>query len=274
MVIANRQTAELFEFSAGMPKFDVPFPDFIGQIWSAQIGEAARLRLAEQCASWPLKERRSLEVELHNGHRLEMTCNPVPDGSAVVIIEDVTERRQHEAAMLYLARHDALTGVLNRRGLGIELERILSHAAITEDDSPALLYLDLDGFKQVNDTFGHGSGDEVLRDVAMRLQRSVRDDELVARLGGDEFAIVIRHAKRTSAAALAQRIVDELERAFHLVNGKTAITGASIGVAFAAPGEPADVLIARADKALYEAKQAGKGTYRISGDTPVARPQT
>ena len=269
VVIANRRMAELFGADMGMPDLQAPFPEFIGRLWQGQSGETFSKQFAEQCAAWPPEKRSSLELTLRNGRHLEMTCNPVSDGSAVVIIEDVTERREHEAAMLHLARHDALTGLLNRRGLARELERILSGAAITEDNAPAVLYLDLDGFKPVNDKLGHGAGDEVLREVAARLKQSVRTDELVARLGGDELAIVIRQAGVAAVTALAQRIIHELERPYPLTSGTTVTIGTSIGIAFATANEPADHLIERADKALYDAKQAGKGTYRISG---TARP--
>lgn len=271
VVIANRRTAELFGATVDMLKLGVPLPEFIDRIWRVEAdevpSEAAREQLAGQCAGWPLKERTSLELELHHGRQLEITCNPVPDGSAVIIVEDVTERRQNEADILHLARHDALTGLLNRRGLGGQLEEMLSFPTIPNDNAPAVLYLDLDGFKQVNDELGHSAGDEVLQAVAARLKQIVRDDELVARLGGDELAIVVQRANPASATALAQRVIRELERPYPLPGGKTVTIGTSIGIAFAAGNEPAERLIERADEALYDAKLAGKGTYRFAGKT-------
>jgi len=265
VVIANRRTAELFGATVEMLKLNVPLPDFIGHVGLAQFGNQLRKELTERCATWLREARTPLDLKLRDGRQLEMTCHPVPDGSAVVIIEDVTERRQNEAKILYLARHDSLTGLPNRRELGDRLDEILARASITPDDAPAVMYLDLDGFKQVNDRLGHGAGDDVLKEVAARLKRTLGPDELAARLGGDEFAIVVRHAGPTSAAGLAQYIIRELERPYQLAAANTVTIGTSIGIAFAIKDEPVDHLIRRADEALYSAKKAGKGTYRISG---------
>lgn len=265
VVIANRRTAELFGVTADMLKLDVPLPEFIAHVGLAQFGEARLTQLTERCAAWLREGRSPLDLALRDGRQLEMTRNPLPDGTAVIIIEDVTERRRNEARILYLAGHDSLTGLANHREFGDRLDAILSRAAIAGETAPALMYLDLDGFKQVNDRLGHGAGDEVLKEVAARLKRTLRHDELAARLGGDEFAIVVQHADLTSATGLAQRVIRELECPYQLSAGKTVTIGTSVGIAFATHNEPVDQIIRRADEALYCAKQAGKGTYRISG---------
>ncbi|WP_430233295.1 diguanylate cyclase domain-containing protein [Paraburkholderia tropica] len=265
VVIANRQAAELFGASAKMIQLDVSLPEFVEHISVAQLDETARKQLAGQCAGWSFEKRATLELQLHDGRKLEMTCNPISDGGAVILIEDVTERRAREFEMLHLAKHDPLTGLLNRRGLSGLLEGILSIPAIDGSNAPAVLYLDLDGFKQVNDELGHGAGDEVLRTVAARLKQAVRDSDLVARLGGDEMAIVVRRADPASVSALAKRVIRALERPYLLPGGRTVTIGASIGIAFANRNETADGLIARADKALYSAERAGKGTFQFSG---------
>lgn len=271
VVIANRRTAELFGATVEMLKLNVPLPEFIGHVGLAQFGDTLRKQLAERCANWLREARSPLDLALRDGRQLEMTCNPVPDGSAVVIIEDVTERRQNEAKILYLARHDALTGLPNRRELGDRLDGMLARASVANDNVPAVMYLDLDGFKQVNDGLGHGAGDEVLREVGARLKQSLGRDELAARLGGDEFAIVMQHANPVTAGVLAQRIIRELKRPYPLSTGKTVTIGTSIGIAFARKNEAADHLIRRADDALYRAKQAGKGTYRMWGAGTAAQ---
>ena len=193
-----------------------------------------------------------------------MTRNPVPDGSAVIIIEDVTERRESEAKILHWARHDLLTGLPNRRYLRERLERILSRYAADNGSALAVMYLDLDGFKKVNDSLGHAAGDQVLQTVADRLRKTLRHGELVARLGGDEFALIVENATPATSAALAQRIIQNLSEPYPLSTGTTVRIGASVGIAFATKNEPVDQLKKRADAALYEAKEAGKGTFRFS----------
>lgn len=270
VVIANRRTAELFGVTVEALKLNVPLPEFIGHVGLAQFGETLCQLIVERCAAWLREERRPLDLEFHDGRQLEMTRNPVSDGSAVIIIEDVTERRQTEAKILHLARHDALTGLPNRRELDEQLAGLLSRSAVAKEAAPAVMYLDLDGFKQVNDALGHGAGDEVLRTVAARLTQTLRHDELVARLGGDEFAIVVQRANLASTIKLAQRVIHELGRPYRLSTGQTVNIGTSIGIAFAAENESVEHVVSRADIALYGAKQAGRGTYRISGNDAVA----
>jgi diguanylate cyclase (GGDEF)-like protein len=194
-----------------------------------------------------------------------MTRNPVPDGSAVVIIEDVTERRQSEAKAFHLARHDSLTGLANRRELRDRLAQILSTTRSNSDTRSAVLYLDLDGFKQVNDRHGHTAGDEVLETVAARLKQTLRRGEFAARLGGDEFAVIVEHATVPAIIAIAQRVIREIAKPYRLSPGGAMSIGTSIGITLASANEPIDDVIRRADEAMYEAKKAGKGTYRIAG---------
>jgi diguanylate cyclase (GGDEF)-like protein len=125
------------------------------------------------------------------------------------------------------------------------------------------MYLDLDGFKHVNDSLGHHAGDEVLKAVADRLRNALRHDELVARLGGDEFAIVVENATSAASAALAERIIQRISGPYSLSTGAKATIGTSIGIAFAAKDESFELLMKRADTALYAAKAAGKGTFRF-----------
>jgi diguanylate cyclase (GGDEF)-like protein/PAS domain S-box-containing protein len=264
VIVANRRAAELFGATVEMLRLNVPLPEFIGHVGVAKFGEILRKQLVERCTTWLSDERRPLDLELGDGRQLEMTRNPVPDGSAVIIIEDVTERRQSEAKILYLARHDPLTGLPNRRDLYERLERILSACTTSQAPELALMYLDLDGFKQVNDRLGHHAGDEVLTIVADRLKRMLRTDEFVARLGGDEFAVVVENATTAASAALAPRIIRELAKPYPLSTGEAISIGTSIGIAFAVSGESIEHLIKRADVALYSAKEAGKGIFRFS----------
>lgn len=264
VIIANRRTAELFGATIEMLKLNVPLPEFIGHVGLAKFGETLRKQLVEQCAVWLSNEGRPFDMELNDGRQLEMTRNPVPDGSAVIIIEDVTERRESEAKILYLARHDPLTGLPNRRELRDEIEGILCRCAANREAAVAVMCLDLDGFKQVNDRFGHHAGDEVLVTVADRLRALLQREELVARLGGDEFAVVLENATSSGAVALAQRVIRQIARPYWLSTDDAVSIGTSIGIAFAVSGDSFERLMKRADAALYDAKQAGKGTYRFS----------
>jgi diguanylate cyclase (GGDEF)-like protein/PAS domain S-box-containing protein len=269
VVIANRRTAELFGVTVEMLELNVPLPEFIGHVGLAQFGATLQKQLVEHCARWLREERRPLEFKLRNGRALEMTRNPVPDGSAVIIIEDVTERRESEAKVLHLARHDPLTALANRREFIDQLQQILASEQ-RDDTVPALLYVDLDGFKEVNDRLGHSAGDEVLTTVAARLRQTLRDGELAARLGGDEFAIIVPHSTLWAIAAIARRVIRVIGMPYPLSVGETARIGTSIGIALASSNETMGDLIRRADQALYEAKQAGKGTFRVAGSETVA----
>ena len=138
----------------------------------------------------------------------------------------------------------------------------------------AVMYLDLDGFKQVNDGLGHHAGDLVLKAVADRLRKTMRHGELVARLGGDEFAIVVENATSSASAALAQRTIQLLSEPYPLSTGATVSIGASVGIVFATSDASFELLMKRADAALYDAKEAGKGTFRFATVDAVVRQPT
>lgn len=263
VVIANRRTAELFGATVEALKLNVPLPEFIGHVGLVRFGERLRQELVKRCTAWLAREAGPLDLELTDGRQLEMTRNPVPDGSSVIIIEDVTQRREAQAQILYWASHDPLTGLLNRRDLCEQLERLLGVRDQPPGVTVAVMYLDLDGFKQVNDALGHHAGDEVLRMVSERLRRLLRQGEIVARLGGDEFAIVVESATRALGAALARRIIQQISGPYRLQSGTLARIGVSIGISFAAADDTMEVLMKRADAALYHAKEAGKGTFRF-----------
>ena len=179
--------------------------------------------------------------------------------SILVAVTDVSERMRAEARIAYLAHHDALTGLANRIRFHQALHAALRRGA-RSGTGTTLLLLDLDGFKPVNDTFGHAVGDRVLELVAGRLRSATRNGDLVARLGGDEFAL-LQGARRGDPAETASRIV-EMFRAPFAVGASTIRIGVSIGIATAEPGGDGDQLLSQADAALYEAKGAGRNTWR------------
>lgn len=200
-------------------------------------------------------------VEMRNGRTIVIKHQPMPDGGWVATHEDITEQQRSAARIAHMAHHDALTGLANRVLFRKALEEACKPGA--EGDGPALLCIDLDRFKHVNDTLGHLHGDLLLRAVAGRLRSLAMEGDTVARLGGDEFAVIRRRSGASGAAALARRIIDALSQCFAL-DGHEARIGASVGIALAA-GDSADpdVLLHDADVALYQAKAAGRGSYRF-----------
>ncbi|GAA2840167.1 diguanylate cyclase (GGDEF)-like protein [Aminobacter aminovorans] len=186
------------------------------------------------------------------------------DGVAVRIFgmkQDITEEKILADQTRYLAEYDVLTGLANRS----RFQSKLSEVTPDGDDRPslgALLLVDLDGFKQINDTFGHVAGDECLKEVARRLESACASVDLVSRIGGDEFAVLVGPGLDLAAVAeLAREIIDKVGRAVDH-GGRALKLGASIGIALHEECTPSDLLV-RADTALYAAKSAGRNTFRI-----------
>ena len=177
--------------------------------------------------------------------------------------QDVTALREAETRIRYLARFDPLTGLLNRSAWQDHAQDVLRHA-VRHDDRCAVLFLDLDHFKTVNDSLGHAAGDRLLAQVACRLSSCVREEDLVARLGGDEFVILVsRLAHTDEPARVAERVLDALARPLQ-VDGQPLHVGASIGIAlYPADGGDIDALLKHADTAMYEAKESGRNAYRF-----------
>lgn len=200
-------------------------------------------------------------VEMRNGRTIVIKHQPMPDGGWVATHEDITEQQRSAARIAHMAHHDALTGLANRVLFRKALEDACRPGA--EEDGPALLCIDLDRFKHVNDTLGHLHGDLLLRAVAGRLRSLAAEGDTVARLGGDEFAVIRKRSGASDAAAFARRVIDALSHCFEL-DGHRAGIGASVGIALAADdGADPDVLLHDADVALYQAKAAGRGSYRF-----------
>ncbi|WP_245447169.1 EAL domain-containing protein [Methylobacterium sp. 17Sr1-1] len=259
LIVMNARYAQMHAVPEALRRPGVPLSALLGH-----LGAAGRLAipLVESCARIASGGTpASFTWDLADGRAIAVVHVPIPGGGWICTHEDVTERRRNEARIAHLAGHDALTGLPNRAQMQERLDAAL--AARTGDQAVSVLCLDLDGFKEVNDTHGHPVGDELLRLVAQRLQEAVGATALVGRLGGDEFA-VIRCAPSHPAgvAALAERIVQLLRRPFE-VQGHEVGIGTSIGLAMTdEPGLTTAELLRRADVALYQAKASGRNGWR------------
>ena len=264
ITVANRRLTELL----GIPR-DLIAPD-------TTISD-----LLQHCVTvGTLSERNAERVTTHLGQHMsgsgdadstietlgdrafEFTVEVMENGGTVLIVEDITERKTAEAKISHMARFDAVTGLPNRSFFHDQLDNALR--ATRTLDSCAVLFIDLDQFKQVNDTLGHPVGDRLLTSVADRLRGIVSPTDTVARFGGDEF-VVFRAgiANMDDAASLARRIVEELGAPYEIDHHQL-IIGASIGIATnSRVGITADHLMKNADMALYRAKSDGRGTWHF-----------
>lgn len=205
---------------------------------------------------------------------VSQTITPMVDENGEIthfisIHEDITAQKKTQERIQYMAHYDALTGLPNRALFYDRLKQALAMAKRNQGGL-ALLFLDLDGFKAVNDTLGHHAGDLLLTEVARRLQQCVRESDTVARLGGDEFTIILNEAhEHHSVAMIAEKIIEVIAQPFDLM-GSEARIGVSIGIArYSEEASDEDELVKDADQAMYEAKSAGKNTYRFGSGKQV-----
>jgi len=247
LVVANRRFAELF----GAPELGASAAAVLNS--SGLVG-LMKLSQADTAAVF--------SCSLPDGRNIAVTQRPIRAGGWVATYEDTTERRAAEARLTHMAQHDQLTGLANRAVFQEHMRRVLGHAPA--DSAVAVLCLDLDRFKAVNDALGHAAGDTVLRTVAQRLRECTRDTDLIVRIGGDEFVIVQAAANQPAAAtALAHRLVAALSQPVDL-DQQQVVIGTSIGVAVSeAASDTAETLLRAADIALYCAKADGRGTIRF-----------
>ena len=210
----------------------------------------------------------SFEIQMKDGRVITELDYPVWDKDNqfighLWIYEDVTRERQVAEQLVYLAERDPLTGLYNRNRFQTELNRALFECQ-RHNTRCAVMFLDLDEFKAVNDTFGHGAGDALLIRVAREISALVRRNEVFARLGGDEFAILLPNLKEGEAEILAERIIRAVAQIPFEFEGQNLRLTASLGIAVY-PDQAADAaeVVSRADIAMYQAKQAGKNTWQV-----------
>ncbi|MEG3620305.1 sensor domain-containing diguanylate cyclase [Magnetovibrio sp. PR-2] len=197
---------------------------------------------------------------------IRMTRHPLNGDYLFMSAEyDVTELHEAQEELRHLAHYDALTGLPSLRLLQDSSQAILSQAQRNKQNV-AVMFVDLDGFKSINDTWGHDAGDEVLKEVAERIEAALRESDQVVRIGGDEFAVLATGMDcRNSAGEVASKLIETLSQPFALSDGKTGHIGASIGIAFFPDhGQDMEALLKAADQAMYHAKKAGKGTHHFA----------
>jgi diguanylate cyclase (GGDEF)-like protein len=279
LLLFNRQYAEMYnldpcQLSSGMSLCDV---------WDMRYAAGTGPDMPpQQYAAWRDRIRSPDQatdtvVTLRNGRVHAIHYEPTLGGGWVATFEDITDRRQAEARVWHMAHYDALTDLPNRTLFTERLERTLARlhgenrledygsAPPVEAWLVAVLFLDLDNFKDVNDTLGHAAGDALLRLVAGRVSHCLRREDTLARLGGDEFAVLLSEEveRREQVAAVAQRVISAVS-APYVLDGHEARVGTSVGITLCARGddgvEPA-LLFRQADIALYQAKAKGRGTY-------------
>jgi diguanylate cyclase (GGDEF)-like protein len=258
--VFNRRFLEIFRLPRDQIKPGITFREVLeASIASANhSGKSVEQLLAEHAEIVGIKSLSPHLYELSNGRVVSCLYSPTADGRWVATYEDVTERRQAEAKIMHMARHDALTNLPNRVMFQDKMEQALSRG-----DALAVMFLDLDRFKSVNDSLGHPVGDALLCAVTERLQRTVPAADIVARLGGDEFAIVHGQVSPADVSEIASKLIDALNEPFEVV-GHQVVIGTSIGIAMApADGSEPDQLLRNADMALYRAKADGRGTYHF-----------
>jgi diguanylate cyclase (GGDEF)-like protein len=263
LVISNHRYAEMYGLSADMAKPGCPLRDLLEHRRESGTFSDDPDRYIENLMTVIAQGKACSQlVELPDGRTISILNHPMAGGGWVATHEDITERRRAEKQIAHMARHDALTDLPNR----ILLRDRLAHALaeLPRDKQLAVLYLDLDHFKGVNDTLGHQIGDELLQTVAARLHDCVREVDTVARVGGDEFAIIHTGIDRPNEAAMLARRICEAVREPCELHGHAVIIDTSIGIALA-PGDGTDPteLLKNADMALYRAKADGRGTSRF-----------
>ena len=263
LVICNQPYARIYNLPEQYLKPGTQLEDILGYLFdhgmSTMTNREAYINWRRDVISRGVYGKNVHEL---NGRTIMMQHHPMKDGGWVSTHEDITEQRQNEARIRHLARHDALTDLPNRIQFLEEMTQV--ETSIVRGEKAAVLCIDLDHFKGINDTLGHAMGDAVLKQVSARLWGTTRETDVLARLGGDEFSLLLTPIEGPREAAMvAERIVKAIAAPFS-INGHHILIGASVGIAMA-PGDgiTTDELMKNADLAAYRAKSDGRSTYHF-----------
>ena len=263
LVICNQPYQRIYDLPGRLLNPGTPLDEILGYLFDEGMQAGAS---REDYINWRREviSRGEYGKNIHelNGRTIMMQHHPMADGGWVTTHEDITEQRQQEERIRHLARHDALTQLPNR--VQFLEEMTAAEPGLLRGESIAVLCIDLDHFKSVNDTLGHSLGDKLLQQVSARLWGATREDDLLARLGGDEFALLLRDIQAPAeAAGIADRIVKAMSNPF-TIDGHQLVIGTSVGIAMAPQdGVTAEILMKNADLALYKAKNEGRSTYHF-----------
>jgi diguanylate cyclase (GGDEF)-like protein len=251
----NARVRDLLSLEKGDVQVGMTLEAFLGNVGRRNGWTTARVqRTISSYASWVGRAAAThVEQQFEDGRVLSVACSPMVRGGAILTYDDVTEERRTQAKMRHLAYHDPLTGLPNRRRFH---EEIRNHLAT--QTQAAVVLLDLDRFKMVNDTLGHAIGDELLEQVAARLCECCRPSDVAFRLGGDEFAILPRPVAEPQLDEFGRRLVEAFSRPF-LVREHSISVGCSVGMSCSDESPTPETLTQMADLALYRAKQLGRG---------------
>ena len=265
----NKAAQEMFGFT----KDEMLYKDSLRKIIPSYLYEKHRRATAEYfttgVSKGVLNSHVNMDAQKRDGTifpiRIGFGVSEMNDGVIVVAnIEDLSQSQQiqkEKEALYYKANHDALTGIANRLMFQNHIENVTTEAKET-NRAFALLYIDLDKFKVINDTLGHDYGDEVLKIVSKRMQNIIREDDLLSRLGGDEFAIILKNiSNEKEIESIAKKLLDTIEETMH-INQNTLSVSASIGISiFPQDGKIVFDIIKNADKAMYNAKNDRSNKY-------------
>ena len=263
LVICNQPYQRIYNLPQHLLKPGTQLDDILGHLFDEGMQAGAN---REDYIRWRREviARGEYGKNIHelNGRTIMMQHHPMKDGGWVTTHEDITEQRQQEERIRHLARHDALTQLPNR--VQFLEEMAAAEPGLARGEHIAVLCIDLDHFKAVNDTLGHSLGDKLLQQVSARLWGATRENDLLARLGGDEFALLLRGVDNPAeAAAIAERIVKAMANPF-TIDGHQLVIGTSVGIAMAPQdGETSEILMKNADLALYKAKNEGRSTFHF-----------
>ena len=263
LVICNARYAQMYDLPSELLRPGTPLEKIIS--YRVSVGNAPvdiPNYVTQEGIDSTEESTRVAEFPIEDGRTIRISLLSLSGGGYVATHEDVTEAVRAESRIRHMARHDALTNLPNRTFFRENLTEVLKGATL--ENPAAVLCLDLDDFKAVNDALGHPMGDALLFAVAGRLRECIRELDAVARLGGDEFAIVqVGSTQPTGATNLADRLIEELSQPYDL-DGNQAVIGVSIGIAIAPEnGNTPDDLLRNADMALYRAKSRGRGTHSL-----------